>query len=150
MRSKKITPTRALMEILVHPDDLNEVWQVVEEVWKRRESAQKGLESDAKNAGKSEDGPKMSNYDVEADRREAFIEYKIDELLESRGYAPFIADNFDEALDKIDLYGVAELFAARKTEEAGELLSTLVTDYWRGEAREEAERLADRVDEEGD
>ena len=105
----------------------------------------------------------MSNYDVvdrdlneyyrrteEAERREAFIEYKIDELLESRGYAPFIADNFDEALDKIDLYGVAELFAARKTEEAGELLSTLVTDYWRGEAREEAERLADKVDEEGE
>ncbi len=36
MRSKKITPTRALMEILVHPDDLNEVWQVVEKIRKRR------------------------------------------------------------------------------------------------------------------
>ena len=45
MRSKKITPTRALMEILVHPDDLNEVWQVVEKIRKRRESGQKGLES---------------------------------------------------------------------------------------------------------
>lgn len=41
MRSKKITPTRALMEILVHPDDLNEVWRVVEEIRKRRESEQK-------------------------------------------------------------------------------------------------------------
>ena len=36
MRSKKITPTHALMEILVHPDDLNEVWQVVEKIRKRR------------------------------------------------------------------------------------------------------------------
>lgn len=97
----------------------------------------------------------MSNYDVvdrdlneyyrrteEVERREAFIEFKIDDLLESRGYAPFVADNLEEALDKIDLYALADLLAARKTEEAGELLSTLVTDYWRGEAREEAERLA--------
>ena len=100
----------------------------------------------------------MSNYDVvdrdlneyyrrteEVERREAFIEYKIDELMESRGYAPFIADNFDEALDKIDLYALADLLAARKTEEAGALLAELVTDYWRGEAREEAERLARRL-----
>ena len=105
----------------------------------------------------------MSNYDVvdrdlneyyrrteEAERREAFIEYKIDELLESRGYAPFIADNFDQALDMIDLYDVAYMLSCQKFRSAGELLSTLVIDYWRGEAREEAERLADRVDEDGE
>ena len=102
----------------------------------------------------------MSNYDVvdrdlneyyrrteEVERREAFIEYKIDELMESRGYAPFIADNFDQALDMIDLYDVAYMLSCQKFRSAGELLSTLVIDYWRGEAREEAERLAARVDE---
>jgi hypothetical protein len=82
----------------------------------------------------------------EDDSRDEAIEQRTDELLAGAEYDPFSPDNLSEALRELDMTAITaccQLFKAGNKGGVGLALDALIRDYWRGFARNEAERQID-------
>lgn len=81
------------------------------------------------------------DHQDQGDQYQSALGRKIHELTKTPDFDPFDEDNFNLALEEIDLRPVIAFFKCGLIQEGGRLQVRLVTDYWIRRARTKAEQL---------